>query len=46
MNIYKMIFEKLGIKTRALKGLIGALILKFGTSVTSCWGNINLYFLS
>lgn len=40
------IFEKIGIKPRTLKALIGALLLKFSTSITTCWGNINLYFLS
>jgi Na+/melibiose symporter-like transporter len=41
-----MIFEKYNIKQKTLKSLLGALIIKFSTSVTSCWGNINLYFLS
>lgn len=29
-----------------LKTLIGSIIIKFSTSVITCWGNINLYLLS
>lgn len=39
-------FEKLRIRPATLKALVGALMIKFSTSVTTCWGNINLYFLS
>jgi hypothetical protein len=39
-------FSKLTLKSKAFKSLLGALLIKFATSVTSCWGSINLYFLS
>jgi len=41
-----MIFEKIGITGKQLKALIGGIIIKFSTAVITCWGNINLYFLS
>lgn len=37
---------KLGLSGGTIKSLMGALLLKLSTSVTTCWGNINLYFLS
>jgi hypothetical protein len=41
-----MILEKLGITGVQLKAMIGAIIIKLSTAVITCWGNINLYFLS
>jgi hypothetical protein len=41
-----LIFQKFEINSKIAKALAGAILLKLGTSVTTCWGNINLYFLS
>lgn len=39
-------FYKLEISHKKYIALLGAIFLKLATSVTTCWGNINLYFLS
>lgn len=41
-----MLYEKLGLTSQELQSLLGAILFKIGTSVTACWGSINLYFFS
>lgn len=40
------ILEQIRIRQSPLISLIGAVLIKVSTSITACWGNINLYFLS
>lgn len=41
-----MLSEKMGIEYSAFRSLAGGVLLKFSTAVITCWGNINLYYLS